>query len=98
MVSLAAVEALAGEFWPNNMSAVAAVKDPKKGEKLILLTDNPDAERAKFSQFLKLKGAQDLMLPAEIRHGEVPVLGSGKVDFVAVKKAIEGEADLAKAA
>ena len=98
MVSLAAVEALAAEFWPNNMSAVAAVKDPKKGEKLVLLTDNSDADRAKFSQFLKLKGAQDLMLPAEIRHGEVPVLGSGKVDFVAVKKVIEGEGELARAA
>ena len=38
------------------------------------------------------------MLPAEIRHGEVPVLGSGKVDFVAVQKLVEGEMEEMKAA
>ena len=43
MVSLAAVEMLAGELWPNAPSAVVAVPDPRKGERLILVTQQKDA-------------------------------------------------------
>src|SRR5258708_25677517 len=38
MISLAALEALASELWPNALSAVVAVPDPRRGEPLILLT------------------------------------------------------------
>ena len=93
MVSLAAVEALAGDLWPGHLSAVAALKDPRKGEKLVLLTDAPKATREAFLAFAKERGAQDLMIPSEVRIGDVPVLGSGKVDFVAVKRLIEEDAE-----
>ena len=39
MVSLAAVEALAGELWKGSLSAVATVPDERKGERLVLVTD-----------------------------------------------------------
>lgn len=87
MVSLAAVEALAGRLWPENLSAVAAVKDEKKGEKLILLTDSETATREDFVSYAKAHSAQDLMVPAEVRTVDtMPVLGSGKIDFVGVNK------------
>jgi len=90
MVSLAAVEALAGQIWPEHLSAVAAVKDERKGEKLVLVTENPDADRAAFIKAAKENGAQDLMIPAEIRVVEsVPVLGSGKLDFAGVTRQVE---------
>ena len=38
MVSLAGIEALAAELWPERPSAVAAVPDPRKGERLVLFT------------------------------------------------------------
>src|SRR5947207_15530815 len=38
MVSLAAVEMIAAELWPNALSAVVAVPDAPKGERLILVT------------------------------------------------------------
>ncbi|WP_422376627.1 acyl-[ACP]--phospholipid O-acyltransferase [Roseibium sp.] len=89
MVSLAAVEALAGQIWPQHLSAVAAVKDPRKGEKLILVTENPDADRSTFVAGAKERGAQDLMIPAEVRIvDQVPVLGSGKLDFAGVAKLV----------
>ena len=91
MISLAAVEVLAGKIWPNNLSAVATVSDPKKGEKLILLTDAKGASRDDFLKFAKANGAQDLMIPAEVKVANVPVLGSGKVDFVGVKQFIDKE-------
>lgn len=99
MVSLAAVESLAAELWPEHQSAVAAVKDERKGEKLVMVTDNPAASREQFIKFLKLKGAQDLMAPAELRTVDaVPLLGSGKVDFAGVQRLVEGEGEMAQAA
>jgi acyl-[acyl-carrier-protein]-phospholipid O-acyltransferase/long-chain-fatty-acid--[acyl-carrier-protein] ligase len=86
MISLAAVEALAGEFWPGHLSAVSSVPDAKKGERLVMLTDAPNATRADFLAFAKSKGAMDMMVPAEIRISKVPVLGSGKIDFVEARK------------
>lgn len=89
MVSLAAVEAIAGQVWPDHLSAVAAVKDPRKGEKLILITECPTATRSDFLQAAKKRGAQDLMIPAEVQVVQnVPVLGSGKIDFSGVNKLV----------
>jgi len=99
MVSLAAVEALAGQVWPEHLSAVAAVKDERKGERLILVTENPDADRAAFIRSAKERGAQDLMIPAEIRVvSSVPVLGSGKLDFAGVARLVEQGPELKTAA
>ncbi|ESY84839.1 acylglycerophosphoethanolamine acyltransferase [Mesorhizobium sp. LNHC220B00] len=93
MISLAAVEALAGELWKGSLSAVATVPDPRKGEKLVLVTEAEKATRAEFLAFAKASGAMDLMVPAEVRVvAHVPVLGSGKIDFVGVTRLVRGEA------
>ena len=92
MISLAAVEMLADELWKGSMSAVVSVPDPRKGEKLILVTDAANATRAELLAFAKSRGAVELMVPAEIRVvRSVPVLGSGKIDFVTVAKMVRGE-------
>jgi acyl-[acyl-carrier-protein]-phospholipid O-acyltransferase/long-chain-fatty-acid--[acyl-carrier-protein] ligase len=85
MISLAAVETLAAGLWPDAPSAVAAVPDARKGERLVLLTQRKDATRADFQAYAKAHGASDLMVPSEVLVVEkVPVLGSGKLDYVAV--------------
>jgi acyl-[acyl-carrier-protein]-phospholipid O-acyltransferase/long-chain-fatty-acid--[acyl-carrier-protein] ligase len=85
MISLAAVEALAAELWPDALSAVATVPDPRKGERLVLVTEKPGAKRADFQSFAKSRGASDLMVPSDILVvDKVPVLGSGKLDYVGV--------------
>ena len=90
MVSLAAVEALASDLWPNALSAVVAVPDPRKGERLILLTQQKDATRSDFQSFARAKHASDLMIPAEVWVlDKLPVLGTGKVDMMAVGKLVE---------
>jgi acyl-[acyl-carrier-protein]-phospholipid O-acyltransferase/long-chain-fatty-acid--[acyl-carrier-protein] ligase len=89
MVSLAAVEALAGELWKGALSAVATVPDARKGERLVLVTEAQDATRADFLAYAKARNAMDLMVPAEVRVvPKVPVLGSGKVDFVGVTRLV----------
>jgi acyl-[acyl-carrier-protein]-phospholipid O-acyltransferase/long-chain-fatty-acid--[acyl-carrier-protein] ligase len=87
MVSLAAVEMLAAELWPNYVSAVVAVPDERKGERLILVTDKRAATRADFQAYARSKHASELMSPAEvIVLDKLPLLGSGKPDLVALQK------------
>jgi len=87
MISLAAVEMLAAELWPDALSAAATVPDLRKGERLILFTQRAAATRSTFQGFARSKGASDLMIPADILVLEkIPVLGTGKVDNLAVTK------------
>jgi acyl-[acyl-carrier-protein]-phospholipid O-acyltransferase/long-chain-fatty-acid--[acyl-carrier-protein] ligase len=87
MISLAAVEMLAAELWPDALSAVATVPDLRKGERLVLFTERAAATRSTFQSFAKSKGASDLMIPSDILVLEkIPVLGTGKVDNLAVIK------------
>ena len=89
MISFAAVEGLAGELWPNAPSAVASVPDARKGERLIMLTQQPNATRAEFQAFARSKGASELMTPAEIVVvDKLPLLGAGKVDNMAVTRLV----------
>ena len=82
---LGLVEALAQDLWPDALSAVAAEPDPRKGERLVLLTEKRGATRAEFLAYAKQRGAADLMVPADVLVVEsLPLLGSGKVDFVGV--------------
>ena len=98
MVSLAAVEMLAGDLWPDNVSAVAAVPDPRKGERLILITNKHGATRSDFQTYARSKHASELMLPSEvIVLDKLPLLGSGKVDYMALQKFVS-EQVVAKAA
>lgn len=90
MVSLAAVEALAVELWPAAVSVVAALPDVRKGERLVLLTTQSDATRDTFLRHARAKGASELMVPAAVLSvPKLPLLGSGKPDFVAVQKLAE---------
>ncbi|MGX1740069.1 acyl-[ACP]--phospholipid O-acyltransferase [Bosea sp. NPDC055353] len=93
MVSLAAVEALAAECWPGVLSGVASLPDARKGERLVLVTQQKDATRAAFQAFAKGRGAADLMIPAEIVVvPAVPVLGSGKLDFAGIARLVKERA------
>jgi acyl-[acyl-carrier-protein]-phospholipid O-acyltransferase/long-chain-fatty-acid--[acyl-carrier-protein] ligase len=89
MISLAAVESLVGDLWPQQPAAVVAVPDLRKGERLILATEKKDATRAELMAYAKQHHAADLMIPSEIMIFEkLPVLGSGKVDLIALAKLV----------
>ena len=84
MVSLSAVEAMAAELWPAALSVVVAIPDARKGERLVLLTQEKSAARDAFQRHAKLKGASELSVPAEFMVlDHLPLLGSGKPDYVA---------------
>src|SRR3954467_2408607 len=90
VISLAAVEALAGDLGPNEPTAVVAVPDLRKGERLILLTQHKSATRGEFQAFAKGKHASDLMIPSDVWViDKLPMLGSGKVDTMAAGRLVQ---------
>ena len=87
MISLAAIEAMSADLWPGEITVVVAQPDARKGEKLILLTTDAKCTKAEFQQFAKSRHATELMIPAEVLVvDKIPLLGSGKPDFVAATK------------
>jgi acyl-[acyl-carrier-protein]-phospholipid O-acyltransferase/long-chain-fatty-acid--[acyl-carrier-protein] ligase len=90
MISLAAVEALASELWPDAPSAVVAVPDARKGERVILVTQQKGATRSEFQMLARARHAAELMLPSEVWVvDKLPLLGSGKIDMVALAKIVQ---------
>jgi acyl-[acyl-carrier-protein]-phospholipid O-acyltransferase/long-chain-fatty-acid--[acyl-carrier-protein] ligase len=93
MISLAAVEALASELWPDALSAVVAMPDSRKGERLILITQQQGAARGEFQAFAKARHASELMTPSDVWFLEkLPLLGSGKIDMMALTKFVQERA------
>jgi acyl-[acyl-carrier-protein]-phospholipid O-acyltransferase/long-chain-fatty-acid--[acyl-carrier-protein] ligase len=99
MISLAAVEALAAELWPDSMSGAATVPDVRKGERLILVTNKTDPKRSDLLAFARLRGASEMMVPSEVVILEkLPLLGSGKIDNIALTNFVRERAKLEGAA
>ncbi len=92
MVSLTAAEDLASAVWPDCRHAVVSIPDPKKGERLILVTDRADADTSSLIAHAKSIGAPELAVPRRIIHvPEIPVLGTGKTDYVALQRIVDTE-------
>ena len=92
MVSLTAAEDLASAVWPGCRHAVVALPDPKKGERLILVTDRADADSSALIAHAKSIGAPELAVPRKLIHvPEIPVLGTGKTDYVALQRIVDTE-------
>lgn len=90
MVSLLAVEDMAGAVWPEHRHAAVSVPDSKKGERLILVTDHAGSESARLSEWARENGAPELAVPKKIiKLDAIPVLGTGKTDYVAIQKLVE---------
>ena len=53
-----------------------------------MLSANDMATRAEFQAFAKKKGINELSVPAEVIASPVPLLGSGKPDYVSATKLV----------
>jgi acyl-[acyl-carrier-protein]-phospholipid O-acyltransferase/long-chain-fatty-acid--[acyl-carrier-protein] ligase len=85
MVSMAAAEALASRLWPEAAHAVISQPDPRKGEQLVLVTTQADAQVPALLAHARAQGVAELMVPRAIRVIEkLPLLATGKVDYPAL--------------
>jgi acyl-[acyl-carrier-protein]-phospholipid O-acyltransferase/long-chain-fatty-acid--[acyl-carrier-protein] ligase len=92
MVSLTAAEDLVLSLWPDNRHAVIAMPDPKKGERLLLFTDRNDATASAIIEHAQSLGAPEIAVPRKIvKVPEIPVLGTGKTDYVTIMRLAEVE-------
>lgn len=88
MISLGAVELLVQGLWPQDRHAAVAVPDKRRGERIVLVTTTGDADRTALARFGRERGYAELILPDAIVHlNDLPLLGSGKTDYVAVRRA-----------
>jgi acyl-[acyl-carrier-protein]-phospholipid O-acyltransferase/long-chain-fatty-acid--[acyl-carrier-protein] ligase len=88
MVSLTAVEdALLNEFGERRETAIMAVPDEKKGEKLIVVADSELICLKDVREVLKNKGFSEITYPREIKYlKDIPKLGTGKIDYIKLRE------------
>ncbi len=86
MISLTAVEADAGAVWPGARVAAVGIPDPRKGERIVLLTEQPGASREALMAHARAKGLSELRVPRVVLQTPVPLLGTGKADYTAAKR------------
>ena len=86
MISLGAVEAnLSQAIGEDAVFVATAVNDDKKGESVVLLVKS-ELTISEIQQRIKTLNIPPIMLPSEIfLVDEIPLLGSGKIDFKRAK-------------
>jgi acyl-[acyl-carrier-protein]-phospholipid O-acyltransferase/long-chain-fatty-acid--[acyl-carrier-protein] ligase len=90
MVSLAVVENCASAIWPDHMHGAVTLADAKKGEQIVLVTDKQSADRGLLLAWAQSHGVPEIAVPRKIvTVAELPVLGTGKMDYVAVTRLAE---------
>jgi acyl-[acyl-carrier-protein]-phospholipid O-acyltransferase/long-chain-fatty-acid--[acyl-carrier-protein] ligase len=90
MVSLPAVEEMAEAVWPGHRHAVVTIPDARKGEQVVLLTDCTEAARDALIAYARKHGVAEIGIPRNILVVDpVPLLGTGKTDYVTAKAIAE---------
>ena len=92
MISLSAVEELAISTWPGFSHAAVSLADEKKGEKIVLVTNYKNASRKPIQEMArKLKYAEIYIPKKVVRAEELPVLSTGKIDYLTLTAMAEAE-------
>lgn len=90
MISLEVVERIASAAAPAFAHAATTRSDPGKGEAIVLFTTDPNLARESLSAAARALGVPDLAVPRVLnRIGEIPLLGTGKTDYVRLKSMAE---------
>ncbi len=88
MVSLDAIENIAQMCFGSAQFAAVIKAHPKKGEVIVLFSTCPNSSRSALREYLLKTGQSMILLPNEIITLEkIPLLGSGKFDYVSLSKA-----------
>ncbi len=91
MISLTAVETYINKASPDGHHVVVSLPDDRKGEQLVLVTNDEDLCRKTVKQAASVAEVSELMVPKTvILVPAIPVLGTGKTNYPEVQKIAEG--------
>jgi acyl-[acyl-carrier-protein]-phospholipid O-acyltransferase/long-chain-fatty-acid--[acyl-carrier-protein] ligase len=92
MIATSVGEALADSIWPEAANAVVVLPDPRRGERLVLVTSRVAATFAALLDAARAQGIAEIMVPRTVVYLErLPRLGTGKIDYPAVRRLAEAE-------
>ncbi len=90
MVSLEVAERIALAASPLKAHAATAVPDGRRGEVILLYTEDPSLKREDLTAAAARQGAPEIAIARRIVHTEkLPRLGTGKLDYVTLRKMAE---------
>ena len=83
MVSLGAVETYIQSAYPGRAIGAVTAPDPRKGEQIVLFTDDPNITREICVELAQKHGVPELLIPRQVvALAPMPLLGTGKIDYV----------------
>ncbi len=86
-VSLTVVENVAAAVWPDHAHAAVAIPDGRKGEQIVLATDFGEARRLDLVSWAQSHGVSELAVPRRVMVLDaIPLLATGKTDYVSLQK------------
>lgn len=89
MISLAAVEEVINECWPEEKHAVVMLPDGSKGEALALITTMHGVKRDELRRRLAELGMAEIAIPKKVvTMDDMPLLATGKIDYVALEETL----------
>jgi len=87
MVSLEAVEKLAASASPTAAHAASTQPDPARGETILLFSTDPALNREQLQAAARSSGWPEIAVPRRIITVDaLPLLGTGKIDYVTLKQ------------
>jgi acyl-[acyl-carrier-protein]-phospholipid O-acyltransferase/long-chain-fatty-acid--[acyl-carrier-protein] ligase len=92
MVSLTLVEGVAATLWPELLHAAITRKCSRKGEQILLFSEAVEIDRTSFIKKIKEQGHSELLIPGHIYSAaKIPVLPSGKIDYLSLEQQVNTE-------
>ena len=87
MISLATIESLLREKWPDSEHAVVAIPSQRKGEALVAISNSPEVTVDTMCAAARSAGISELLIPNKVIKLEtLPLLGNGKTDYVSLER------------
>lgn len=92
MVSLETAEAIARSASPDALHAALAVPDASRGESIVLCTTDPTLTRERLLEVARAHGHAELAVPRKLYVLEqIPLLASGKVDYMGLRRSMQAD-------